>query len=153
MFSIALDLNNVDQPMIGPGPHKIVPQRTLWETPHCSGMEALNGLGLIEIPTNGIYDVTAKIRLKNLVNCTMAELAVYKATVVNGEIVSTDYWFILDRRRPIDGVAQLNGVDKFDFCGSENIYLGVFLSGDSPQGDIDGSDDYTALGMSHESDL
>lgn len=158
MYTTAMDLDGIDQSVSGDGTNIVLSKRVLWESAHHQGKHtALLDQGMLIIPTNAVYNLTAKIRLKSLTDCSRAELAVFKAAVdESGNVVDGgqhEYWFVLDEKPIVDGGCQLSGSDMFDFLGEDRVFIGVILYGDKPMGFIDGSSNYTAWSIGLQADI
>jgi hypothetical protein len=138
--SIAVDKDGTDQSLSGEDWTLITADRVLWD--FNEDYDTLENT--IVIPVDGVYTFDAQIKIKDIVNCSFVEVAMWKV----GD--PDDYWFILDKRVIVTATeVQLKGTTSFDFYVSDVMYLAVKLYGNgggTPSATIDGSDDYTAWG-------
>ena len=139
-FSWASDLNNEDENISGTDPIRVPIKRILWDY---NGDIDESGNFVIGKP--GVYNWDIQLRLKDMVNVTATELAIYKV-----EEGADDYWFIMSHKENYNNLSmvQLSGMTQFDFHADEEYYLVVKLYGTNPSAVIDGNDDYTAWGSS-----
>lgn len=143
--SLAIDLNNIDQNITDNTWIEIDNQRVIWDLNSDFDLENNE----FNVPLNGIYFIDVQIRIKNISSTADIELAIFKR--IEGE--PDDYWFILDKKVTISGETQLTAGTSFNFYKDEKYVIKIKVSGTNVNAIIDGSDDYTAWGITFEKAL
>lgn len=141
--TLAVDYNNEDEIITISGEWVVlIPKRVIWD----NDLNYNISIGNFEVPENGIYLSTGKIRLKNIVNVSKIDLYIFKR-----QPESDDRWFVLDTKHEEDihsNIVDLTFGTSFDFYNEESYCLKIFITKKDSEQDcsitIDGDDDYTA---------